>query len=78
MTIVNREKVLAKRKIEIDLMGPQGNAFCLLGYVKNLGKQLSFTDEKIKAIQEEMMTGHYEHLVEVFDREFGDIVDLLR
>jgi hypothetical protein len=78
MTIVNREKVLQKRKIEIDLTGPQGNAFVLLGYVKQLGKQLHWDAEKIKKIQDEMMDSDYEHLLAVLDREFGDFVDFLR
>jgi hypothetical protein len=78
MTIVNREKVLQKRKIEIDLTGPQGNAFVLLGYVKQFGKQLHWDAEKIKSIQDEMMDSDYEHLLVVLDREFGDFVDFLR
>jgi hypothetical protein len=31
-----------------------------------------------KAIREEMMTGDYEHLLSVFDREFGAFVILER
>jgi len=60
---------------EIDLTGPQGNAFFLLGKAKTWGKQL---DKDVDAIQEEMMSGDYDNLVEVFDREFGDFVTLYR
>jgi hypothetical protein len=31
-----------------------------------------------KPILKEMMSGDYENLLKVFDREFGDFVDLIR
>jgi len=46
--------------IEIDLTGPNGNAFYLLGTAGNLAKQLGLNGAEIKA---EMMKGDYEHLV---------------
>ena len=61
--------------IEIDLTGPNGNAFYLLGTAGNLAKQLGLDG---KAIREEMMKGDYEHLVETFDKHFGDFVTLYR
>jgi len=61
--------------IEIDLTGPDGNAFVLIGMANRLAKQLGLDG---KAIQKEMMNGNYEHLVEVFDREFGEFVTLYR
>lgn len=62
----------------IDLTGPQGNAFVLLGYVGNLGKHLGWSSEKINSICREMQSGDYENLVSVFDREFGSFVILER
>ncbi len=61
--------------IEIDLNGPQGNAFFLLGTASNLGKQLGLDKAKI---QSEMMSGDYENLIKVFDKYFGDFVILYR
>ena len=61
--------------IEIDLTGPQGNAFFLLGTAGNLAKQLGLDDQQIKS---EMMSGDYENLVQTFDRYFGSIVTLYR
>jgi hypothetical protein len=61
--------------IEIDLTGPDGNAFMLIGKAGNLAKQLGLDS---KAIQAEMMKGNYDHLIEVFDREFGEFVTLYR
>jgi len=62
-------------KITIDLTGPQGNAFFLLGTASRLAKQLNLDDDKI---QQEMMSGEYENLVETFDKYFGKHVILYR
>ena len=62
-------------KIEIDLTGPQGNAFFLIGTAGNLAKQFGIDSKKITS---EMMSGDYENLIEVFDREFGSVVTLYR
>lgn len=73
--MIKDKSEMQKRGLEIDLTGPDGNAFVLMGYASNLAKQLK-KDEK--AIKEDMRSGDYEHLVEVFDREFGDYVTLYR
>ena len=62
-------------KIEIDLTGPQGNAFFLLGIARNLAKKFGMDSKKITS---EMMSGDYENLIKVFDREFGSVVTLYR
>ena len=67
-----------QRGIVIDLTGPQGNAFYLLGTAKNFCKQLDMTEENTQAILDEMTSGDYENLIQVFDREFGSIVILER
>lgn len=64
--------------IVVDLTGPQGNAFYLLGLAKNLGKQMGMSPEEIKNITEEMERDDYEHLIHIFDSEFGDYVILER
>jgi len=63
------------RGIEIDLTGPQGNAFFLLRTASNLAKQLELDGS---TIMEEMKSGDYENLLQVFDRHFGSIVTLYR
>lgn len=65
----------SKSGIEIDLTGPQGNVFFLIGTAKNLAKQLGLD---ASAIQKEMMSGDYENAVNVFDRNFGNFVTLYR
>ena len=61
--------------IEIDLTGPQGNAFFLLGTAKNLAKQLELNSSEIL---DEMRSGDYENLVQTFDKYFGSFVTLYR
>ena len=61
--------------IEIDLTGPDGNAFVLIGKAGNLAKQLGLDKAKIQA---EMMQGDYENLIKVFDKHFGQFVTLYR
>ena len=62
-------------EIIIDLTGPDGNAFALMGYANRFAKQLGLDG---KAITNEMMSGDYENLLEVFDKNFGDFVILER
>ena len=66
------------RGIEIDLTGPDGNAFVILGYVKKLGRQLGYPDAKVQDILKQMRSGDYENLISVFDKEFGSVVTLYR
>jgi len=66
------------REIVIDLTGPQGNAFALLGMANDFGKQLGWDPKKRGEINAEMMSSDYENLIKVFDREFGSFVILER
>jgi hypothetical protein len=70
---------ILKRKqpttIEIDLTGPQGNAFFLLGTAQRLSNLFGFDTEKILS---EMRSGDYENLIQVFDSYFGSVVTLYR
>lgn len=61
------------KELVIDLTGPDGNAFALLGYAKNLAKQL---DLNYDIIRTEMTSGDYENLIQVFDKYFGEYVIL--
>ena len=61
--------------VEIDLSGPDGNAYSLIC----LGKRLAKTMGKDWAIVEaEMMEKDYDNLIAVFDRYFGDVVTLYK
>ena len=69
-----REKRIST-EIVIDLTGPDGNAFALLGTAIRLGEKLGLDTDKITS---EMRSGDYEHLVEVFDNYFGHFIILER
>ena len=64
-----------QKEIIIDLTGPEGNAFALMGYAKRFAKQLDLNPDKII---KEMMSGDYENLLEVFDGYFGEFIILER
>ena len=73
--------ILKKQKtkgIEIDLTGPQGNAYFLLGTASKLGKQLGWDRDEIEILLRQMRRSDYENLVNTFDKYFGNIVTLYR
>ena len=71
MAIIPR--TLIPREV-IDLSRPKGNASYLLGRAQNLSKQLELDTE---SILEEMKASNYDNLVKVFDKYFGEYVDLI-
>ena len=68
-------KKIKKSQIEMDLTGPEGNVFVLIGTAMNLERQFGIDDEMIK---EQMMSGDYENAVQTFDKHFGEHVILYR
>ena len=72
MAIVKKTK---QREIVIDLTGPDGNVFVLMGYAIRYARQLDLDGEKII---NEMQSSDYENAVQVFDNYFGSFVTLLR
>ena len=72
MAIVKKTK---QREIVIDLTGPDGNVFVLMGYARRFARDLGLDGNKIIS---EMHSSDYENAVEVFDNYFGSFVILLR
>jgi len=72
MIVNNRPK---KSKIEIDLKGPQGNAFTLLGIAKDLSNKFGYDWE---VIYTQMTGSDYEWLIQTMDSYFGDHIILYR
>ena len=72
MAIVSKDTT---KKRVIDLTGPDGNAFYLLGTASNLCKELEIEDD---IILDDMRSGDYEHLITTFDNYFGELIDLER
>tara|TARA_B100000401_G_C52668803_1_gene653785 strand:- start:445 stop:672 length:228 start_codon:yes stop_codon:yes gene_type:complete len=73
-----KSKETKSKGIEIDLTGPDGNAFVLMGYAKRFGKQVGMSNSYINEMLEKMMSSDYENLIKVFDDEFGSVVTLYR
>ena len=64
-----------KTKIEIDLLGPEGNAFALLGIAKDLCHKL---DLDWNYVHSEMTSGDYENLLQVMEHYFGNLIVMYR
>jgi len=58
--------------IQIDLSGPQGNTFALLGLAKNWAKQLDLNWAEIRA---EVLSGDYENAVKTMQKHFGHVAE---
>ena len=63
------------RPMVIDLTGPQGNAFYLMGFASKNARKFGLNGSDVL---EEMKSGDYENLVQVFDNYFGEYVILER
>lgn len=61
--------------IEIDLTGPEGNVFVLIGIGNRYCKQIGLDSE---IFTNRMMSGDYENVVSVFDEYFGSFITLYR
>jgi len=60
----------------IDLQGPKGNAFALMAQAEDFLRQMKRRDE-FNAMRTEMMSGDYDNLIRVFEKNFGDYVTLV-
>lgn len=90
--ILSRDE-MPRGPIEIDLSGPHGNVYYLIGLARELAKRLKIevpgadvmeqlgiteTRDAGTLIQEQMMSGDYENALRVFDLYFGEHVILYR
>lgn len=62
-----------KKVIYLDSL--QGNSFYLLSVARDMCIKLN---KDYMKISKEMKSGGYENLIKVFDREFGNYIDLQR
>ena len=70
-----KSKEYKNNGIEIDLTGPDGNAYAILGLAKRLCKEF---DIPFKPLMEKMTSGDYENLIKIFDDKFGSFVTMYR
>ena len=60
----------------IDLQGPQGNAFALIAIADDLLRQLG-QRHLFNMMRSEMMSGDYNKLIGIFEKNFGEYVPLV-
>ena len=65
---------MTNNKITIDLAGPDGNAFVLISIAQNLAEKHG---KDAGSIEKDMVADDYEHLLQVFEKNFGNFVVLL-
>ena len=65
------------KKIHIDLKGPDGNAFCLLGTARDICENKGLSEEETDIIIGKMMSGDYTHLLITFRNNFRDDVKFI-
>lgn len=53
------------QKLNLELDGLDGNAFSLIGHFRREAKRAKWTAEEIKKVQEDAMSGDYDHLLQV-------------
>jgi hypothetical protein len=76
--MIKKKETIRNRGIEIDLTGPDGNAFSLINVAQTLAKQFHYDGTQRGELTTELMAGDYENLLEVFDKHFGKVVTLYR
>jgi hypothetical protein len=76
--MIKSKSEMPVRPIEIDLTGPDGNAFALMAYAKKIGRLLGYSESKVDAIITVMQLSDYEGLLHTFEDQFGDYVVMWR
>ena len=76
--MIKDKNEMPRREIEIDLTGPQGNAFYILGLAKKLCKEFGMTKAYEDDLLAEMKSGDYDNLISAFDNSFGSVVTMYR
>lgn len=64
-------------KQRIDLNGPNGNAFYIMGLAKNLSSQLGYSKSEQTDLINEMKSGNYKNLLNVFEKHFGNFIEFI-
>jgi hypothetical protein len=51
------------KKVKLELVGLDGNAFSVMGAFKNAARKQGWTPEEITVVLKEAMSGDYNHLL---------------
>lgn len=64
------EQTKTEKKPVVRLVGQNGNAFMIIGLCRRAAKAAKWTPERIDAVMTDMMSGNYDHVLQVALREF--------
>ena len=78
MRITLHYRLKRLKKMIVDLSGPQGNAYALMGVARSIGRELNRPYNEIKDVETRMMSGDYDNLVKVMYLEYGDFIQFVK
>lgn len=55
--------MIVKKKVHLQLVGLNGNAFSLMGAFQSQARKEDWTNEEISAVLDECITGDYDHVL---------------
>lgn len=62
------DQTTVNKKITLQLVGLDGNAFALIGAFQRQARAEGWTPDEIKAVRDEMSSGDYAHLLQTLMR----------
>lgn len=68
-------KQLVNKKVRLTLVGYDGNSFLLMGAFRRHAKRDGWTEEEIRKVLDECMSGSYENLVATLTAHCEDEVE---
>lgn len=63
--------------ITIDISGPDGNAYALMGYAETFAGNVEMSTQETEEMLEMMMEGDYANLLNIFNQYWGSYVKLV-
>ncbi len=57
------ENLVGGKRVKLDLVGMDGNAFNLLGQFKKQARREGWSEEEVKKVMDEATSGDYNHLL---------------
>lgn len=67
MTTKSKQRI---NKPTLRLIGNNENAFVLLGLARSVAKRAGWSEDTIKAMSDEAMSGDYDHLLQTLQKHF--------
>lgn len=68
---MTQKKLIYLDHLKLDISGPKGNAFCILGIAQDYFRQCDVDKDDVSAFMTEAKSGNYDHLVKTFTAATG-------